>query len=102
MMGRAAADDDDIKTFDLEHGREGVASIGVGLVLVVGGEAGAHFFVMLMALIFRCPTNADSNHVPGPTSKAPEMRLLEMRSVGCRRTTAVLQALLPALEDDKE
>ena len=41
-MTCTAAYDDDVEALDLEHGREGVAPIGVGLVLVVGGEAGAH------------------------------------------------------------
>ena len=72
----AAAYDDDVEALDLEHGREGVAAVRVGLVLVVGGEAGAHG--VLMAL--------------------PEMRLLEMRLVGCRRLllppVVFLQALL--------
>jgi len=33
-MGRPTTNDDDVEAFHLEHGREGVASIGVGLVLV--------------------------------------------------------------------
>ena len=44
-MGRAAANNNDVEALDLEHGREGVAAVRVGLVLVVGGEAGAHFLM---------------------------------------------------------
>ena len=83
LVLRAAADDDHIKTFDLEHGREGVAAVRVGLVLVVGGEAGAHDLLMVL----------------------PEMRLREMRLVGRRRLfvdTAVFfaSAAAFALEDN--
>ena len=76
-MGRAAANDDDVEALDFQHGREGVASIGVGLVLVVGGEAGAHFDAC------RCVDGVGdaAGDVAGDAAggDAP----LEMRLVGC-------------------
>ena len=78
-MTCTAAYDDDVEALDLEHGREGVAPIGVGLVLVVGGEAGAHGLLM-------------------------ELEMPEMRLVGCRRLLLrafASAALVLALEDAK-
>ena len=65
-MGRAAADDDHVEALDLEHRGEGVASISVRFIFVVGGEAGAHRFFCSVDVL-------------------PEMRLREMRLVGRRR-----------------
>ena len=45
-MTCAAAYYNNIKTLDLQHRGEGVAAVRVGLVLVVGGEAGAHDALM--------------------------------------------------------
>ena len=72
MVTCTAADDDDVEALDLEHGREGVAPIGVGLVLVVGGEAGAHDVLMELEM--------------------PEMRLVGL--VGFVATAVFLQALM--------
>ena len=80
-MTCAAAYDDDVEALDLEHGREGVAAVRVGLVLVVGGEAGAHDALMELEM--------------------PEMRLVGVVGFFVGHTV-VLQALLVLALEEQE
>ncbi len=99
-MGRAAADDDHVEALDFEHGREGVAAVRVGLVLVVGGEAGAHFFYVLMA----CAGDAAGRLVVGlGASRVDGVGDAASAVVGfcCQTVVFCKRCLWMALEDDE-